>query len=134
MKNIDGYAIRTETSLGFDEAITEISQLLKEEGFGILTEIDVKQTLKNKIDVDFKPYRILGACNPKFAHKALESEHHIGVFLPCNVVVWDEGRHRVIAAMDPRVMSKVVDNEAVRLTAEQVYQKIESALSKIPVI
>ena len=86
----------------FDEAIEEVTVELKKEGFGLLTEIDVTQTLKNKIDVDFKKYRILGACNPHFAHKALMSEDKIGVFLPCNVIVEEHENGEVeVSAVDP---------------------------------
>ena len=81
------YYFSTQTDLNFEDAITRTTEALKKEGFGVLTEIDVKATLKNKIDVDFPKYKILGACNPQFAHKALLSEEHIGAMLPCNVVV-----------------------------------------------
>lgn len=131
MKEIHGYAFQIETDLRFDQAIDVVTQLLKEEGFGILTEIDVQATLKNKIDVDFKPYRILGACNPLFAHRSLKAEGHIGVFLPCNVVVWDEGSYRVIAAMEPKIMSRIMDNQEVETIAEQVSQKLRSVLNKV---
>ncbi len=130
MENVSEYALRVETDLNFEQAIEKVTGLLKEQGFGVLTEIDVKETFKKKIDVDFKPYRILGACNPPFAHKALTAEEHIGVLLPCNVAVWDEGDKRVIAAMDPRIMSKIVDNPTIKEVAEEVYNRILKVLDK----
>ena len=81
------YYFSKTVRLGFDEAVSKITQALKKEGFGILTEIDVKSTLKKKLDVDFRKYRILGACNPPFAYKALQAEDKVGTMLPCNVIV-----------------------------------------------
>lgn len=128
METIDGYAFRTYTELDFDSAIERITTLLKDNGFGILTEIDVKKTLKEKIDADWKPYRILGACNPPFAKKALEAEHLIGVLMPCNVVVWDEGEKRVVAAMNPNVMGKVIDKPEVQKVASEVADKLQKVI------
>jgi uncharacterized protein (DUF302 family) len=107
------YYIQARTRLGFEDAIARVIELLKEEGFGVLTEIDVQATLKRKLDMDYKPYRILGACNPSFAHQALNVEPLIGVFLPCNVVVWDDGDDRVVAAMEPIIMAEIIGNPAV---------------------
>ena len=98
----------------FDEAIERVTALLMENGFGVLTEIDVKATLKKKLDVDFQPYTILGACNPSFAHKALQAENKIGAMLPCNVVVQDIGEGRIeVAAVDPAASMQAVDNPAL---------------------
>ena len=116
----------------FDEAIVKITAELKEVGFGILTEIDVKATLKNKIDVDFRPYKILGACNPKFAHKALSAEDKIGVLLPCNVIVQETEEGKVeVAVMNPMEAMSVVKNENLQEIASSVNELLESALSKI---
>ena len=116
----------------FDEAIVKITAELKEVGFGILTEIDVKATLKNKIDVDFRPYKILGACNPKFAHKALSAEDKIGVLLPCNVIVQETEEGKVeVAVMNPMEAMSVVKNENLHEIASSVNELLESALSKI---
>ncbi|MBD3166019.1 DUF302 domain-containing protein [bacterium] len=123
--------MRITTPLTFDEAIERVTRTLADQGFGILTEIDVKATLKKKLDVDYKPYTILGACNPTFAHKGLEHETHLGVLLPCNVVVWDEGDHRVIAAMDPAMIPHVIDNEAMKDVAADARTRIERALDAV---
>jgi len=131
MEHIDGYAIRVNTRLGFDETIERATALLKEEGFGILTEIDVSATMKAKLNADFKPYRILGACNPPFAHEILGVEHLIGVLMPCNVVVWDEGDHRVVAAMDTGIMAKLLDNPTINRIAAEVAQRLERVLGGI---
>jgi len=93
----------------FEGAIEKVTEALKAEGFGILTEIDVRATLKKKLDVDFRPYKILGACNPPFAHKALLAEDKIGTMLPCNVIVQDKGNGAVeVAAIDPATSSKLL--------------------------
>ncbi|MEO8233017.1 MAG: DUF302 domain-containing protein, partial [Ignavibacteriota bacterium] len=84
------YYFSKKIDLGFEEAIEKVTEALKSEGFGILTEIDVKETLKKKLDVDFRPYRILGACNPPFAYKALQAEDKVGIMLPCNVIVQEK--------------------------------------------
>ena len=107
--------------IGFDEAVRRTTEALKQEGFGIITEIDVKQTLKAKIGVDFRNYRILGACNPKLAHEALQLEDKIGTMLPCNVVVQELGSNRTeIAAIDPVASMQAVDNPRLKQAAERV--------------
>jgi uncharacterized protein (DUF302 family) len=131
MKTIGTYAIEVTTRLPFEEAIARITTLLGEEGFGVLTEIDVRATLQKKLGIDTKPYRILGACNPGYARRALESNAHMGVLLPCNVVVWDEGAHRVVAAMEPIVMSEVVGTEEIRRIAQEVSTRIHRALERL---
>jgi uncharacterized protein (DUF302 family) len=109
----------------FDEAIEQVTGELKKEGFGILTEIDVKATLKNKIDVDFKKYKILGACNPHFAHKALQNEDKIGVFLPCNVIVEEHENGEIeVSAVDPIASMSPVKNESLGNLAAEVQQKL----------
>jgi uncharacterized protein (DUF302 family) len=131
MQTIGGYALRTTTRRSFEDAIARATELLAEQGFGVLTEIDVKATLKKKLDLDTRPYRILGACNPGFAHRALEAEPHIGVLLPCNVVVWDEGDHRVVAAMEPRMMAQIVNQPEVAAVADEVSKKIRWVVEHI---
>ena len=115
----------------YDEALARIPELLKEEGFGVLTRIDVRQTLKEKIGVDFRRYQILGACNPRFAHQALTTEVGIGVLLPCNVAVWegDDGR-TVVAAVDP-MQTIAAQDPRLREVAGQVRERLERALSKL---
>jgi len=109
----------------FDDAIELVTAELKNEGFGILTEIDVKETLKKKIDVDFKKYKILGACNPHFAHKALTSEDKIGVLLPCNVIVEEHENGEVeVSVVDPIASMGAVENEALGSLALEVQQKL----------
>jgi len=120
------YYYSKKVSLDLDEAVSRITQLLKAEGFGILTEIDVKSTLKKKLDVDFRNYRILGACNPPFAYKALQAEDKIGTMLPCNVIVQETPDGGVeIAAIDPIASMKAVDNPALWEIAETVGEKLK---------
>lgn len=113
----------------FDEAIEKVTAALGKEGFGILTEIDVQATLKNKLDVDFHPYRILGACNPPMAHKALQAENKIGTMLPCNVIVQDIGGGRIeVAAVDPQASMMAIDNPALAAIAGEVRTKLQSVV------
>lgn len=116
----------------FDEAIEQVTAELKKEGFGVLSEIDVKETLKNKIDVDFKKYKILGACNPHFAYKALLSEDKIGVFLPCNVVVEEHENGVVeVSAVDPIASMSPVQNQNLADLASEVQQKLIKVIESI---
>lgn len=116
----------------FDEAIERVTMLLMEHGFGVLTEIDVKATLKKKLDVDFQPYTILGACNPPFAHKALQAENKIGAMLPCNVVVQDIGEGRIeVAAVDPAASMQAVDNPALEGIAREVRSMLQAVIDKL---
>ena len=131
MKTIGTYAFEVTTRRGFDDAVRRVTALLGEQGFGVLTEIDVAATLKAKLGLETRPYRILGACNPPFAHRALKAEPHVGVLLPCNVVVWDEGEHRVVAAMEPRVMSAMVESDDVRAVAEEVSARLHRVLDQV---
>ncbi len=126
------YYLNKITEYQFDEAVDKITMALKDVGFGILTEIDIKTTLKNKLDVDRRPYKILGACNPQFANKALNMEEKIGILLPCNVIVLetDEGKVEV-AIMDPAVAMSVVENTKLESLASVVREKLELALSNI---
>ena len=118
--------------IDFDEAIDKVTGALKTEGFGVLTDIDVKATLKKKIDVDFRNYRILGACNPPLAHQALSSELLIGLLLPCNVVVFEEDDGTVTAsAVDPAEMFKVVNRPGMEELAGQVGDKLRAALETL---
>ncbi|MBL8020798.1 MAG: DUF302 domain-containing protein [Leptospirales bacterium] len=115
----------------FEAAVTKVTDELKKEGFGVLTTIDVKDTLKKKIDVDFKRYVILGACNPQFAHKALQAEEQIGLLLPCNVVVCEsEGKTRV-SIFDPAIMPRIVANEAIQTLAKEIRTRLERVLAGV---
>lgn len=112
-------------SKSFDEAIDYVTAELKKEGFGVLTEIDIKKTLKNKIDVDFRNYKILGACNPHFAYRALQSEDKIGVLLPCNVIVEEHENGEIeVSAVDPLVTIGTVENENLGDLVSEVQQKL----------
>ena len=126
------YYFAKEINLNFEVAITRVTEELKKEGFGVLTEIDVKATLKKKLDEDFRNYRILGACNPPFAHQALEVEPHIGLMLPCNVVV-QEGANggTIISAIDPVASMQAVENESLGKVAEQVRAKLQRVIENI---
>jgi uncharacterized protein (DUF302 family) len=116
----------------FDEAIELVTEELKKEGFGVLTEIDVQATLKKKIDVDFKKYRILGACNPHFAHKALQAEDKIGVFLPCNVIVEENDNGEVeVSAVDPIASMNSVENDSLGGIATEVQQKLQQVIKNL---
>ena len=126
------YYFAKEINLPFDEAITHVTEELKKEGFGVLTEIDVKATLKKKLDADFRNYRILGACNPPFAHQALSAEAHIGLMLPCNVVVQDgkEGK-TIVSAIDPVASMQAVDNSSLTEIAGQVRTKLQRVIENL---
>lgn len=118
--------------VSFDEAVTRATDALKEEGFGILTEIDVSATLKKKIDVDFPSYRILGACNPTLAYEALKLENKVGTMLPCNVIVRDAGNGRMeVAAIDPVASMQAIDNPALKQAAAQVRAKLEKVIADL---
>lgn len=130
-ETLDYFLVRN-VDYSFDEAIERVTDELKKEGFGVLTEIDVKETLKKRIDVDFRKYKILGACNPKFAHQALSVESQLGVLLPCNVVVQEmENGKVIVSAMNPSVAMKVVDNPEMEEIAEAVSDKIKNALNNL---
>lgn len=118
--------------IDFERAIELVRASLKEQGFGVLSDIDVTSTLKNKIDVDFKKYRILGACHPHYAHQALTNEDKIGVFLPCNVVVEEHEDGSIeVAAVDPIASMMSVENEALGNIAVQIQQKLKVVVSNL---
>ena len=116
----------------FEEAIERVTEALKKEGFGILTEIDIQKTLKKKLDVDFKKYKILGACNPPFAYKALEAEDKIGTMLPCNVIVQEiESGIIEVAAVNPMASMQAVNNEALNKIASEITAMLEDVIKKL---
>ncbi len=114
----------------FEEAVTRVTDGLKKEGFGILTQIDVRETLKKKLDVDFKKYKILGACNPPFAYKALQAEDKIGTMLPCNVIVQETADGQVeVAAVDPAASMQAVENPALKEIAAEIQNRLKKVIS-----
>jgi uncharacterized protein (DUF302 family) len=126
------YYFNTTLELPFEEALEHVGNALKAEGFGVLTEIDVKATLKKKLGADFRNYRILGACNPPFAFKALQAEDKIGTMLPCNVIVQELEDNRVeIAAIDPIVSMAAVDNQGLGEVAIQVQAKLKRVIDSL---
>ncbi|MFQ5602410.1 MAG: DUF302 domain-containing protein [bacterium] len=125
------YYFNKTLTCSFEEAIQRVTEELQKEGFGILTEIDVKATLKKKLDVDFRPYNILGACNPNFAYQALQAEDKIGTMLPCSVIVQDLGTQVEVAAIDPIASMSAVDNPALAGIAEQVQAKLKKAIESL---
>ncbi|MGM0558875.1 MAG: DUF302 domain-containing protein [Myxococcota bacterium] len=132
MPDIDYGYIRTLTGTSFEDALERVEAALKDEGFGVLTEIDVKATMKKKLDVDFDNYKILGACNPKLAYQALQAEEMIGLLLPCNVVVKeDDDGNAVVGILKPREMFGVVDVEGMDEVVEEADSRLQRALEAV---
>lgn len=125
------YGKKVRLSASFEVALSRTVQALKSHGFGVLTEIDVKKTMKTKIDVDFKKYAILGACNPHLAHEALTAEEDLGLLLPCNVVVYEEDDGATVAMLDPKLMSSVTSNPTLAEVAEKAGALLDEALKEI---
>ncbi|NIA18475.1 MAG: DUF302 domain-containing protein [Simkaniaceae bacterium] len=126
------YHFSKTVDMSFDEAIENVTEELKKEGFGILTEIDVKATLKKKLDVDFRNYRILGACNPPFAYKALLAEDKIGTMLPCNVVVQEHDDGRIeVSAVDPMASMQAVENPELGQVADEIQAKLKTVINNL---
>lgn len=122
------YGTTITTELGFEEAVERTRAALADNGFGILTEIDVQATLKNKLDQDMEQYLILGACNPQLAHQALDVERDIGLLLPCNVVVRRDGDHTLVQALDPQVMVSLPGRPELQPVADEAAQRLNAAL------
>ena len=128
------YYISKTVNSPFDAVVAEVTARLKEQGFGVLTDIDVQSTLKAKIGVDMAKYRILGACNPRFAHEALQAEDKLGVLLPCNVIVRETPDRKVeVASVDPVAAMERTDNPALRATAEEVRRLLTKVVSQLGV-
>ena len=126
------YYINTKIKMSFSDAIEKVTEELKKEGFGILTEIDVKATMKKKLNVDFYNYKILGACNPAFAYKALTAEDKIGTMLPCNVIVQEKNPGEIeISAVDPAASMMAVDNRDLARLASQVQEKLKKVIESL---
>ncbi len=126
------YFNKISSNKNFDEVIQQVTEELKKEGFGVLTEIDVKETLKKKIDVDVNKYKILGACNPHFAHKALQVENKLGVLLPCNVIIQELDNGNIeVSAVDPIASMGFVNNGDLEDIAKEVQQKLNKVIDNM---
>lgn len=126
------YFNKTLQNTSFEAAIEQVTVELKKEGFGVLTEIDIKKTLKNKIDVNFKKYTILGACHPQFAYRALQNEDKVGLLLPCNVIVEEhENKEIEVSAVDPAASMSSVENENLESLASEVQEKLKRVIDNL---
>jgi uncharacterized protein (DUF302 family) len=125
------YGFTRNVPLSYDRAVERVTEEPKKQGFGVLTSIDVKATLKQKLDVEFPRYVILGACNPPLAHRALQAETDIGLLLPCNVIVYEKEGATVVGAFDPMTMVPLVDKPGLEPIAREVRQRLESALAAV---
>jgi uncharacterized protein (DUF302 family) len=125
------YGFSKTVDLSYEDAIKKVPVELKKEGFGVLTFIDVKDTLKKKANIDFKKYMILGACNPLLAHKALQKEEELGLLLPCNVVVYEKGGKTVVSVFDPMMVTLIIDNKDLKTIAEEIKIKLTRVLEAV---
>ena len=124
-------AIKTKLDLPFAEAVDKVTEALQQQGFGILTEIDVKATMKKKLDVDFQPYVILGACNPPLAHRALTADLEIGLLMPCNVIVYEEGSGSVVSIGDPSLMAQIAGGGELEEVAAEARSRLVAVLDSL---
>lgn len=127
-KTVTDYAYRTRLNVPYEQAVEQVTGALKDEGFGVLTEIDVKATLKKKLDADFRKYVILGACNPPLAHQALQAELEIGLLLPCNVIVYEEDGGSVVSIIDPISMLGVVEKPELDPVANEARTRLQRVI------
>ncbi len=126
------YGFGKVVAMGFDDAVAHVTQALQGEGFGVLTDIDVAATMKKKLNQDMPPYRILGACNPPLAHRAIQAEPAIGLLLPCNVVVrQDDAGHVHVEFMDPNAVLELVDKPEIKRVASEVRQRLERVMGAV---
>ena len=126
------YGYSKVTNLGYDEAVAKVTEELQKEGFGVLTEIDVKATMKKKLDKDIKPYIILGACNPPFAYEALQAEEQVGLLMPCNVIVYENNDGKtVVASLEVAPLMGMIDNPAFEDFGPKVQEKLHRAIDAI---
>ena len=125
------YGFIKELNIGFEQAVKQVTENLKQAGFGILTSIDIKEKFKEKLGIDFKKYMILGACNPASAHKAIEAEENIGLMLPCNVIVYEKDDKVVVAAIKPTAAMEMINNTELKKIAVEVEEKIKHAIDSI---
>jgi uncharacterized protein (DUF302 family) len=128
----ESIGLKAQLKMPFDDAIQRTTEALKAEGFGVITDVDIKATFKSKLDVDFRPYRILGACNPKLAHSALSSDAEVGMLLPCNVTVAEVEEGVVeVSAVNPLKMLDIVSSEAVHEVAKDAYERLTRTISAL---
>jgi uncharacterized protein (DUF302 family) len=125
------YGFTQELDMSFEAALEKVKARLKDEGFGVLTTIDVQEKFREKLDVDFKKYVILGACNPGMAHQALEAEENIGLMLPCNVIVYEKASKTLVAAIRPTVAMRMIDNADLQRVAEKVEQSLQKIVGSL---
>lgn len=125
------YGFSKTVNLSFDETVVKVTEELKKEGFGILTTIDVQDTLKKKINVDFRRYTILGACNPPFAHQVLLAEEESGLLLPCNVIVYEKEGKTAVSAFDPMMMTMIIENERIQPVAVEIQQRLKRVIERM---
>jgi len=132
MEKVKEYAFSTVLETSYEDAISRVTDALKEEGFGVLTEIDVKATLKKKLDREFRKYVILGACNPPYAHRSLQADLDVGLLLPCNVIVYEtDDKKAYVSAINPVSALEVIHNEELRKIAEEVSAKLKRVIERI---
>jgi len=125
------YGLSTQIALPYDEALPRVKEALKEVGFGVLTEIDVQDTIRQKLGKEFRRYGIIGACNPQLAHRALEAEIQVGLLLPCNVIVYEAGEETTVAAFDPEAAMGLADNPALAEVAREAKSLLKQALERL---
>jgi len=132
MEEMKGYAFTRTLETSYENAISKVTEALKEEGFGVLTEIDVKETLKKKLGVDFRKYVILGACNPSYAHRTLQTDLDVGLLLPCNVIVYETDDQKTrVSAINPVSALQVIKSRELRKIAEEVSEKLKRVVDKV---
>jgi len=132
MEKVKEYAFSTVLDTSYEDAISKVTDALKEEGFGVLTEIDVKATLKKKLDREFRKYVILGACNPPYAHRSLEADLDVGLLLPCNVIVYEtDDKRAYVSAINPISALEVIKSEELRKIAEEVSGKLKRVIERV---
>lgn len=132
MEELKDYAFAITLDKPYEEAVSKVTEALKAEGFGVLTEIDVKETLKKKLDVDFRKYVILGACNPPYAYRTLQAQLDVGLLLPCNVIVYEtDDKKACVAALNPVSALEVIKSEELRRIAEEVSEKLKKVIDEV---
>jgi uncharacterized protein (DUF302 family) len=132
MEEVMNFAFSTVLDTGYDDAVSRVTDALKEEGFGVLTEINVKETVNKKLDKEFRKYVILGACNPPYAYRSLEADLNVGLLLPCNVIVYETDDNKAyVAAINPVSALEAIHNQALKALAEEVSEKLKRVIEKV---